>query len=112
MPKKIKENSIIEFALTYGWIIAVAIIVILILAYFIKTSPSMGNYYDCLGKNYCNDLGMDYNKINFDTSNVIVCERSINNFSKINFNLVIVNETGLRNQYPNCLKGVNPDLVR
>lgn len=91
MAKK-KENWITQ----WGWALLSALIIISILGHYYFMREEAKYDYDCIGREYCQDLGLDFTGFSYKT---ITCSQSIAGMTRIGFNFVIENNTAIEERY-------------
>jgi len=103
--KQKTKLAIYDFFFTYGWVIFLAIIVILALAYFGVFSP---NKYktefnnNCLTQNFCESYNLEFSNL-YTFSSEIIC-RNFTDKGDYTDKSFFVDFEKLKMLYPECIK--------
>jgi hypothetical protein len=105
--KQKKAQQLMDIFMEYGWMLLAVIIIIGVIVYYLYASghspTSIYEYNNCLGEHFCEDIGgYNLSSVNFDTSNLIICKVSTNNYSTMDLKYYINDKSQLKQQYSNC----------
>jgi hypothetical protein len=96
------ESDLKDFIFTYGWAVLSAVIVIGILAYFgVFSTQNLGFVkYECLAKNFCENLSLIYSSYQNDPT--IWCKHEVMQNISMIMEFRFGNWETLKQMFPEC----------
>lgn len=96
--------DVYEWLMTYLWALLSALIVIGILVYYILNQGLDLNpiNFICVGRNYCNFLGLELKSVDLDMNDVIICQSRPTNYSVTSIKFYITDKEQLFREFKEC----------